>query len=507
MLIDDFLKEKYSGLKYKQAVFKKNEKVLLVDLIYNPDIFDYNDEIIKKIKDDFQSKFDFYIKININMIKSVLDEQVIANRLYIDLNNYFPAINQYLESSDIKVRKMGGADIKISVKIPQNLQEYVNSSNKDEEIKKMIESSFFCNAFIDFPVKEIDFKVESNESKIEHLESIKLPNLENIYDINSKINVIGKNTYNTAVDFMSIKEAVNNCVVCGVIKNLTKRSFMKKNNKNPKEEIEQSFFTFSIQLNNNYLSVSVFCKEFEISSIEAIPESSKIAMKGYFKLYKDKLNFVATEICICDFLEKKDTFKYKSVNNEYHIIKPELYIEPVQMQLFDNEKFSNPNMKGSFVVFDLETTGLSADNSEIIEIGAVKVIDDKITDCFSALIKPSMPIPSMITELTGIDDEMVKDSHSIYEVFPDFYKFCYGCDIVAYNIEFDYSFISVVAKKMLYNFDNNQIDALVLARQKLKGPKNYKLGSICEFLGIQLDNAHRAVYDAAATAKIFIKLY
>ena len=136
----------------------------------------------------------------------------------------------------------------------------------------------------------------------------------------------------------------------------------------------------------------------------------------------------------------------------------------------------------------------------------VKISKGKIVSTFSTFIKPSVAIPAEITELTNITDEMVADAPAINYVLPDFYKYCYGCSLVAQNIAFDYGFLNAIAKKMQYNFDNPQYDTMVMARNKLRGLKNYKLGTICEYLGISLVGAHRAVNDCLATAKVFLKL-
>ena len=101
---------------------------------------------------------------------------------------------------------------------------------------------------------------------------------------------------------------------------------------------------------------------------------------------------------------------------------------------------------------------------------------------------------------------MVKNSPSVKTVIADFYKFCYNCTIIAYNIDFDYKFVNQAGKKEGYIFDNKQIDALYLARAFIPGLKNFKLGNVCKKLGVSLENAHRAVHDAMATADVVIKL-
>ena len=216
-----------------------------------------------------------------------------------------------------------------------------------------------------------------------------------------------------------------------------------------------------------------------------------------------KLNFTANTIARCEYKKEEIKSGFKHVNEDYHTIFPEDYVDYEQAGLFDDETKSFP---GKYVVFDLETTGLDPLKEEIIEIGACKIVDGRIDKTFSTFVKPSKHIPREITELTGIDDNMVKDAPTINYVMPDFYKFCDGATIVAQNTAFDMSFIHNIAKKLSYNFDHETMDTMVMARNKLPGLKNYKLGTIVDALGISLENAHRAIHDATATAKVFIKL-
>ena len=99
------------------------------------------------------------------------------------------------------------------------------------------------------------------------------------------------------------------------------------------------------------------------------------------------------------------------------------------------------------------------------------------------------------------------DTKNAYKNSPDFYKFCFGSTMVGHNVSFDISFIYNIAKKLSYNFDNPLMDTLEMARAKLPGLKNYKLATVVDKLNIVLENAHRAINDATATAKVFIKLY
>ncbi|MCR4692753.1 MAG: PolC-type DNA polymerase III, partial [Firmicutes bacterium] len=163
-------------------------------------------------------------------------------------------------------------------------------------------------------------------------------------------------------------------------------------------------------------------------------------------------------------------------------------------------------LSGKFVVFDLETTGLSKDKDKITEIGAVKIENGKITDHFSTFVNPERPIPQKIVELTSITDEMVADAPKIEEILPKFMEFCKGSVLVAHNAEFDTGFIKKAAGDCGLSYDFAHLDTLMLARGLYPELGNHRLSTLNKHLKVTLLHHHRAVDDAKATAEIFIKM-
>lgn len=160
-----------------------------------------------------------------------------------------------------------------------------------------------------------------------------------------------------------------------------------------------------------------------------------------------------------------------------------------------------------YVVLDFETTGFSPQSEEIIEIGAVKIKNGQEIDRFGTLIKPNKDIPFEITKLTGITPEMVKDAPDALEAITKLYNFIGEAIIVAHNAAFDLSFLKVNIRKYLQKeIKNPVIDTLGLARVLLPNLKNHKLGTLVKEFKIELPNHHRAVDDAAATAKLWVIL-
>ena len=165
----------------------------------------------------------------------------------------------------------------------------------------------------------------------------------------------------------------------------------------------------------------------------------------------------------------------------------------------------NQGLDGSFVVFDIETTGFSPVHDRIIEIGAVKVEKGEIKERFSSFVNPDVPIPLEIEKLTGIHDGMVVDAPMIEEALPHFLEFCQDAVLVAHNASFDMSFIIENTHRLGLKKEFTYVDTVGIARLLLPHQAKHKLDAVAKTLGISLENHHRAVDDAEATAEIFLK--
>ena len=156
-----------------------------------------------------------------------------------------------------------------------------------------------------------------------------------------------------------------------------------------------------------------------------------------------------------------------------------------------------------YIAFDLETTGLSVETDQIIEIGALKVRDGKIVDRFMEFLKPDKSISSIITGITGITNAMVADARDTETVIRDFVEFCEDDVFIGHNIMFDYKFCKLYAQKYGHAFEKKGIDTLKIARKVHKDFDSKSLGVLCEHYDIKNRAAHRAYHDALATAKLY----
>ncbi|NOX88529.1 MAG: DEAD/DEAH box helicase [Calditrichaeota bacterium] len=174
---------------------------------------------------------------------------------------------------------------------------------------------------------------------------------------------------------------------------------------------------------------------------------------------------------------------------------------------------------GTFVVVDLETTGLDPEKDRIIEIGAIKFVEGKEAEVYEQLVNPGIPIPNFIITLTGIKEQDVRDKPSIEEVFPHFLQFLGDAAIVGQQVNFDASFIEYQFRRAKNDFErwedtfqrfkyvtNLRIDTLFIARIFMPFLDSFKLASLAKEFDYDLDRAHRAVDDARATGHVFLEL-
>lgn len=171
------------------------------------------------------------------------------------------------------------------------------------------------------------------------------------------------------------------------------------------------------------------------------------------------------------------------------------------------DNYQNTTLIGDYVVFDIETSGFNPELHKIIEIAAIKVVDGKTTASYHSLISYRGKLNPEIIELTGINPNDLKDAPDRKTVLSEFFEFVGDYNLVGHNIaQFDNKFLWFGALSVgLTPKKNGLIDTLTIAREVLTSD-SYKLGYLCNMLGIRVDNIHRALDDANLTLMLFKKM-
>ena len=170
-------------------------------------------------------------------------------------------------------------------------------------------------------------------------------------------------------------------------------------------------------------------------------------------------------------------------------------------------KSSTMQFVDDYVLVDIETTGLSPVVDDIIEIGAIKVKDNKVIDSYSELIKINKKLSAFITNLTGITDEMLKKGKLPEIVLKEFVGFVGEDTIIGHNVNFDLGFLRNKCLKYLnYSLCNSYVDTMYLARRLVPNSRNYKLGTLAEHFNISYEGAHRGLRDVEITYRLYNEL-
>lgn len=180
------------------------------------------------------------------------------------------------------------------------------------------------------------------------------------------------------------------------------------------------------------------------------------------------------------------------------------FVDDTERAIFGDRDYSFD--RDEFIVFDLETTGLSPLSCKITEIGAVRVCGGKVKEVFNTFVDPEGHIPEEITELTGITDEMVAGAPSQEEAVRQFLAFAGDRLLIAHNASFDTGFIRAASQQYKIPFENDYLDTVALSRHVNPELKKHKLDSLAEYFGLGDFNHHRACDDAEMLALIFFKM-
>ncbi len=535
---------KYTNNEYKfmlkSALLQKDADFCVIEIFYKDGTIltkEKKEEIFKFATDMFPKQFKYEIKY----IKNFISEERITEDFAVFMKKTFPSITYKIESVELK-------ELKFFIKIDVDKTFFERAKQKhfcetvEQYFKKLYEDyDFECS------IKQDEVYVE------DELELLKKSYVEEDVDIYAKrkieitnlVPIVGAEIDVPADYIMDKTSPEESVVVCGTIKSV-KEVILKPRTRKPKEgEVEsdsqetseqqevqepevqepeeiddgkpkyqRKMYKWTLEDFTGSLGCVFFSNKENQARVEKLEPGSVVVFRG--KLEDDKfskgVSLMVKDIAYCSLPETFEEYiEYRKEKPFYEFVQPEKVVTYAQdnlMNFAEEKKVPEYLQNKTFVCFDFETTGLKYENGDkIVEIGAVKIEDGKITEKFMCFVDPEKPIPAEASAISGIFDEDVAGAPKDYEALQDFYKFTRGAILTGYNIAgFDMRFLVGQGKSARWNFDNEVVDTIDLARKYVFGVKNYKLGTIAEKLGVVLDNAHRAVYDAIATAEVFIKL-
>ncbi len=522
--INDKTNNKYNYLKLKEVVYHQKANKCVVFFIYPHKYSEPTREVVDELTTFVSKYLQIDAKLEIYLNKSYLEEDLLKKYIINYFENSHKSIAESVKNGVFKI-EINDLEVKIKMSFIQETVDYIEQSRiKDlllEELNKNLCGYFNITFdtiedtnsenYYDSLLKDRLKKLQK-ESELNELLSPKRKR----YPVANKRLLIGEEI---TVDPQTIKDTTKagaGVILAGKIKFFTQKTYKSKRtekNENGEEvQIEKPYFRFVLEDKTGSIGAVVFPSKANYHKMNLLDNGNTIIVKGDISEFNNKMEISIKSISYCEIPTVEEIMVKNNVDIDerpYTAARPIPFTSLHQTNLFDVEKPVPDFFIGkTFVIYDLETTGLDPLNNEIIEIGAIKLVDGKTTEAFSTLVKPKTRIPDIITKITNINDDMVADAYPIETVIVDFYKFTKGAILAGYNnLDFDSKFIQSAGRKVGVEFLNEEQDVLVLARAKKPGLKSYKLIKVAEQLGVELTNAHRALNDVIATTEVFLKLY
>lgn len=448
----------------------------------------------------------------IKIVKRVPDEGILKQKIFEYMQATFPAAAAFLEMDNIEV-EMLSSGAHFYVDIASGEQSLFSSGKILDDISKYLSGiycgSFYGNVRVVEKKRDEDLLFEIPESEEEETVALEIRR----FPICNYKKIDGMDAMPTTAVYMADHHNVDgNYALCGNVTYIEEIEYTKHDEKTG-EDIKKTRFSLSFTDGTAAVRTTYFPKKATVDKVREIKVGDKIVVSGVNEEYNGSKSFKAGKI---NYGEPPEGFepekrKGKPVPKAYHTVFPEPYVDYTQAGLFDLLDKPQALKNNTFVVFDLETTGLNNNPAmgkmdKIIELGAVKIIDGEIKEKFSTFVACKERLSGEIVNLTGIHDEDLVGAPEVEQVMADFYKFADGAILVGHNVTFDYRFVHYYGEQNGYMFDHKQYDTLHLAQQVLRGMlANYKLNTVADYYGFTF-NHHRAFDDACVTAKVFMEL-
>ena len=541
--INKFTNNKYEFM-LKSALLEKDADFCVVEILYKDGIL-LSPKERKEIEEFAISLLPKNFVYEFNFIKRYINEERILEDTKNYLSKNFPSI-----SNEIKKVTLENNKFDIFIVVDELSFSHAKDRKVASEIEKFLKQEYNnfdyeCHIEVGTVFVE-DEKQEFIKNFREESEDIFANRKIEFFDI---VPLVGEFEEGLKADYIKDKTTPEPFVcVCGKIKSIQEKVIKRKQKVKPVEEensekqdaeqkedseteitapvdekqevpdepkYQRKLYKFVLSDFTGDISCVFFSNKENQAKIEKLDTDSVIVVRGALEAdeYSGGNTLKVKDIAYCSIPENlTEHIEYRKEKPFYEFVEPEKIVTFAQDNLltFGEEKQVPKYLQDkTFVCYDFETTGLHYVNGDkIIEIGAVKIENGKITEKFMSFIDPEKHIPEDASAISGIVDSDVQGAPTADKVLQDFYKFTRGAIIIGYNnINFDNIFLIGQGKDSRWNFDNETDDVYKWAQKYVRGAKNYKLKTIADKLGVTLDNAHRAVYDALATAEVFIKIH
>ena len=541
--INKFTNNKYEFM-LKSALLEKDADFCVVEILYKDGIL-LSPKERKEIEEFAISLLPKNFVYEFNFIKRYINEERILEDTKNYLSKNFPSI-----SNEIKKVTLENNKFDIFIVVDELSFSHAKDRKVASEIEKFLKQEYNnfdyeCHIEVGTVFVE-DEKQEFIKNFREESEDIFANRKIELFDI---VPLVGEFEEGLKADYIKDKTTPEPFVcVCGKIKSIQEKVIKRKQKAKPVEEensekqdaeqkedseteinapvdekqevpdeskYQRKLYKFVLSDFTGDISCVFFSNKENQAKIEKLDTDSVIVVRGALEAdeYSGGNTLKVKDIAYCSIPENLTEYiEYRKEKPFYEFVEPEKIVTFAQDNLltFGEEKQVPKYLQDkTFVCYDFETTGLHYVNGDkIIEIGAVKIENGKITEKFMSFIDPEKHIPEDASAISGIVDSDVQGAPTADKVLQDFYKFTRGAIIIGYNnINFDNIFLIGQGKDSRWNFDNETDDVYKWAQKYVRGAKNYKLKTIADKLGVTLDNAHRAVYDALATAEVFIKIH
>lgn len=438
-----------------------------------------------------------YFNLSVTVSKLTPDCEMVKNKIFEVLDGCSKAVAATCTQEDITVEKTENG-FKYGISVP----DFLAPADLCDKINAKLHR-VYCGEFygeMQKSRKELEDVTEEDDYEEEFIippRTFKISDFEIIE---------GEKIRKYAVYLSDLNIAGDEVVICGTIESIKERTYTNK------KGVEKSLLSITLNDTTATAYATYFIRQKSAEKIKALKAGDSIVCTGNNEFYNGNLRFTAKTI---DYGKIPQNFvpekrESKPVPAHYHFVKPQPFSDIEQTDIFTPREIPACLKGQTFVVFDLETTGLNSspitgNMDKIIEIGAFKIIEGEIAESFTTFINPERKLSEEIINLTGITEDMLVGAPNYEEAMPDFYKFCSGSILVGHNVVgFDFKFVDYYWQRLGYNFPRKLIDTIPLS-QELLYLSNYKLNTIAERFSITF-NHHRAIDDALATAKIFIEL-